>query len=141
MADETKVTSKQPSQAQKMAELENKLSSAMSTIDNMQELLKVVKWQEEDMMRRYQADPTRCIQAAKEIVDKNRNPPPSGKRYTWRIDRAAIHKPLFIESDSANERTVIAEWEEKLGTKFITTRHNSEDNDKIELVKDAEARS
>ena len=139
MAEETKTTTKQPTQAQKVSELEGKLSSALDQINNMQELLKVVKWQEEDMMRRYQADPTRCISRAKEIVDKNRNPRPSGKRYTWRIDRPAIHKPLFHESDSANERTAIAEWEERLGTKFITARHNSDENDKIELVKDDEA--
>ena len=136
MAEETKATSKQATQAQKITELESKLSSALSTIGDMQDLLKVVKWQEEDMLRRYKEDPTRCITAAKEIVERNRNPVPTGKQFTWRIDRPSVYKPMLFESDSANERTVIAEWEERLGTQFITNRHYEDDNDKITLVED-----
>lgn len=139
MTEANKATSKQMTQAQKVTELESKLADAMNMIEKMQDLLKVVEWQGEDIMRRYQQDPVRCIKSAREIAERNLNPKKQGKRYTWRIDRPSVHRPMFFESDSANERTAIAEWQERLGTKFVTNRQRDDDNDKIELVKDAEA--
>lgn len=139
MAEETKTAVKQPSQAQRVSELEGIIAEQAKAIEKMQELLKVVEWQGEDMMRRYQQDPVRCIKSAREIAERNLNPKKKGKRYTWRIDRPSVHRPMFFESDSGNERTAIAEWQERIGTKFITNRQRDDENDKIELVSDSEA--